>query len=166
MKLSVVAARLGMPVDDLTFQRNPKFQRKKAWPASLADYALADLVRSSIDKEKSVASQAKDNRKAIKAFFGQEADQLPGFTDNDRSASDYGTKEREGWEELCALVATFAAVDVVVAWSVNRLGRTRPRACISCGCATSTTCAFRGQGLRGRGAQGQGRQRRPVRPAR
>ena len=106
---------------------------------------------SSIDKEKSVASQAKDNRKAIKAFFGQEADQLPGFTDNDRSASDYGTKEREGWEELCALVATFAAVDVVVAWSVNRLGRTLTEGLhFMWLCYINDVRIFVVQGLRGR----------------
>ena len=119
MDTTIIREKLDLP---LSWRRSPKLQRKKPPDRRLKLHGEARVSDDRDGEQKSVQDQQHDGYKAALARYGQGEGDFPFTVDNDISASDFG-EDRPGWQELCELVATFGAVDVVITWAVNRLAR-------------------------------------------
>ncbi|WP_053207361.1 recombinase family protein [Jiangella muralis] len=79
-------------------------------------------VRSSVKKDRSIAGQQHDNQHACAGHGITLADRA--YVDNDRSASRYATKVREGYDELMGdLLNGRFTDDVLVLWESSRGSR-------------------------------------------
>ncbi|WP_432824729.1 recombinase family protein [Dactylosporangium sp. CA-092794] len=99
-----------------------RFDTKADLLAGGAEVRSARYQRASQDKKeqgKSVTDQGKLNKAEISRYSWTEADS---FTDNDRSASRYATKERPDFERLIEGIQA-GKFDVLVIWEISRKER-------------------------------------------
>lgn len=102
--------------------RNPAFieNRKKVEGRKLK---VAETARESDKKDKSIPDQHAANASAARKVYGLEPGEFSSYEDEGKSASNYGVP-RPGYDEMCyGQLAVWGALDVIIAWAVNRLGR-------------------------------------------